>query len=33
VPTVNFHTRNLREKLGAHSKHQAVLTALRRGLL
>jgi DNA-binding CsgD family transcriptional regulator len=33
VPTVNFHTRNLRDKLGAHSKHQAVLTALRRGLL
>lgn len=33
VPTVNFHTRNLREKLGAHSKHQAVLVALRRGLL
>jgi DNA-binding CsgD family transcriptional regulator len=33
VPTVNFHTRNLREKLGVHSKHQAVLTALRRGLL
>ena len=33
VPTVNFHTRNLREKLGAHTKHQAVLVALRRGLL
>jgi DNA-binding CsgD family transcriptional regulator len=33
VPTVNFHMRNLREKLGAHSKHQAVLRALRRGLL
>jgi DNA-binding CsgD family transcriptional regulator len=33
VPTVNFHTRNLREKLGAHTKHQAVLIALRRGLL
>lgn len=33
VPTVNFHTRNLREKLGAQSKHQAVLRALRRGLL
>jgi DNA-binding CsgD family transcriptional regulator len=33
VPTVNFHMRNLREKLGAHSKHQAVLTALRRGLI
>lgn len=33
VPTVNFHTRNLRDKLGAHNKHQAVLVALRRGLL
>jgi DNA-binding CsgD family transcriptional regulator len=33
TPTVNFHMRNLREKLGASSKHQAVLMALRRGLL
>jgi DNA-binding CsgD family transcriptional regulator len=33
VPTVNFHLRNLREKLGAHSKHQAVLRALSLGLL
>ena len=33
VPTANFHLRNVREKLGAHSKHQAVLIALRRGLL
>ncbi len=33
VPTVNFHMRNLREKLGAHSKHQAVLRALKLGLL
>ncbi len=33
TPTVNFHMRNLREKLGASSKHQAVLMALRRGLI
>lgn len=33
VPTVNFHLRNLREKLGANSKHQAVLRALKLGLL
>ncbi len=33
IPTVNFHMRNLREKLGAHSKHQAVLRALQLGLL
>jgi DNA-binding CsgD family transcriptional regulator len=33
VPTVNFHLRNLREKLGASSKHQAVLRALSLGLL
>jgi DNA-binding CsgD family transcriptional regulator len=33
VPTVNFHLRNLREKLGAQSKHQAVLRALKLGLL
>lgn len=33
TPTVNFHMRNLREKLGASSKHQAVLRALSLGLL
>ncbi len=33
VPTVNFHVRNLRDKLGANSKHQAVLRALKLGLL
>jgi DNA-binding CsgD family transcriptional regulator len=33
TPTVNFHLRNLREKLGASSKHQAVLRALSLGLL
>jgi DNA-binding CsgD family transcriptional regulator len=33
VPTVNFHVRNLREKLGASSKHQAVLRALAMGLI
>jgi DNA-binding CsgD family transcriptional regulator len=33
IPTVNFHMRNLREKLGASSKHQAVLRALSLGLL
>ena len=33
VPTVNFHLRNVRDKLGASSKHQAVLRALSRGLI
>jgi DNA-binding CsgD family transcriptional regulator len=33
IPTVNFHVRNLREKLGASNKHQAVLRAMALGLL
>jgi DNA-binding CsgD family transcriptional regulator len=31
--TVNFHLRSIFKKLGASSKHQAVLIALRHGLL
>lgn len=31
--TVNFHVRNLMEKLGAHDRAHAVAVAIRRGLL
>jgi DNA-binding NarL/FixJ family response regulator len=33
LDTVRFHVRNIYEKLHVHSKSEAVLTALRQGIL